>query len=599
MKPFWRNFWASTLALVIAGTLMFLIFFVISIAIIGSFFDSKPFSYKDNSILHIRFDQAISEKSYSSFNQSSFSVDKGLGLREIKIALEAAKNDKKIKGIVINAESMPAGMASTEEIRNALLDFKSSGKFVIAYGEMYTQKSYYLSTAADEIYLYPEGMVEFRGLGAELMFFKGLIDKLGIDMQIIRGTNNKFKSAVEPFMLDSISPANREQTLTYLTAMWSHMLKGISESRNISISELNTIADSVWVRNGKTSKQYKLVDDIIYQDQLDEILRTKVGIKSDEKLQMVNFSKYVRHQAKKFDNEIKDSETNIAVIYAVGSIESGKGDDMTMGSETIAKAIRDARLDDDIKAIVLRINSPGGSALASDVMWREVTLAKKVKPFIVSMGDVAASGGYYIACAADKIYAQPNTITGSIGVFGVIPNFGPMLKEKVGVTTSRVSTNPHALITLTQALTEDEYKIIQQGVDEIYLDFITKVADGRSQLSVAQVDSIGQGRVWAGTDALKLGLVDELGGIDAAIAYAASQAGIDKKDIKIKVMPKSKDELSELIEAFETGGKDEDDNKKDTRSIVRIKMLEMLDLMETITSMKGYQARLPYTIIIE
>jgi protease IV len=597
MKPFWRNFWASSLAIIIAGSFLFLLFFVISVAIFGSLFDSKPFSYKDNSVLHIRFDENISEKSYSSFNQSSFSVEKGLGLREIKIALAAAKEDKKIKGIVINAESMPAGMASTEEIRNALIDFKTSGKFVVAYGEMYTQKSYYLSTAADEIYLYPEGMVEFRGLGAELMFFKGLIDKLGVDMQIIRGTNNKFKSAVEPFMLDSISPANREQTLTYLNAMWNHMLKGISTSRNITEAQLNTIADSVWVRNGKTSKEFKLVDDLIYQDQLDELLRSKLNLESDDKLEMVNFSKYVRHQAKKFDNEIKNDDKNIAVIYAVGSIESGKGNETTMGSETIAKAIREARLDDDIKAIVLRVNSPGGSALASDVMWREVTLAKKAKPFIVSMGDVAASGGYYIACAADRIFAQPNTITGSIGVFGVIPNFGPMLKDKIGITTSRVSTNPHALVTLTQALTEDEYKIIQQGVDEIYLDFITKVSEGRGKLSVAQVDSIGQGRVWAGTDALKLGLVDEIGGIDQAIAFAAGKAGIEKDKIKINVMPKSKNELTEILEAFDTG--DNDDEKEEENSLIRSKMKELMELMETVANMKGYQARLPYTIVIE
>ena len=596
MRPFWRNFWASSLAMFITGTLLILVFVIILFTVLGSVFDAKPFSYEENSVLLIEFEDPISEKSYSSLNTSSFSVDQGMGIREINIALEAANEDDKIKGIVLNIENMPAGMASTEEIRNALADFKSSKKFIIAYSENYSQKGYYLSSIADEVYLYPEGIVEFRGLGAELMFFKGMIDKLGVDVQIIRGSNNKFKSAVEPFMLEEISDANREQTLTYISAMWSHMLKGIAESRKLTVAELNTMADSVYVRNGKTSKQYKLVDDLIYEDQLTEILQGKLGIGSTEEVEMVNFKKYVRFQTKIHDNAIEKDSENIAVIYAVGSIESGKGNDNTMGSETIAKAIREARLDKNIKAIVLRVNSPGGSALASDVMWREVMLAKKAKPFIVSMGDVAASGGYYIACAADRIFAQPNTITGSIGVFGVIPNFGPMLKDKIGVTTSRVETNEHALITLTQALTEDERLIIQQGVDEIYLDFITKVSQGRGKLSVGEVDSIGQGRVWSGTDALKIGLVDELGGIDAAIRYAAEMAKIKTENVVIKVSPKSDDKFAEIMEAF--GGDDEDDNDNE-ESLLRIKMLEMVAIVERISSMKGVQARIPYEIIIE
>jgi protease-4 len=597
MRPFWRNFWASSLALLLTGTILFLLFIVITFAIIGSAFETKPFTYDENSVLLIEFDEPITEKSYSNFDKSSFSIDQGMGIREIKIALEAAKTDDKIKGILLNIESIPAGMASTEEIRNALIDFKSSKKFIVAYSENYSQKGYYLSSVADEVYLYPEGMVEFRGLGAELMFFKGMIDKLGVDVQVIRGSNNKFKSAVEPFMLEEMSEANREQTMTYVMAMWNHMLKGISDSRKISVQELTTMADSVYVRNGETSKKYKLVDDIIYEDQLTEKLQTKLGLKADDDVSLVSFKKYVRSQAKIHDNAIEEDSENIAVIYAVGSIESGKGNATTMGSETIAKAIRDARLDKNIKAIVLRVNSPGGSALASDVMWREVILAKKAKPFIVSMGDVAASGGYYIACAADRIFAQPNTITGSIGVFGVIPNFGPMLKDKVGITTSRVETNEHAIISLTQALTDSERLIIQQGVDEIYLDFITKVSEGRGKLSVANVDSIGQGRVWSGTDALKIGLIDEIGGIDAAISYASQMAKIDEKNVVLKVSPKSNDKFSELMEAF--GGDDEEEEDDDKESIMRTKMIEMLEMIERVGSMKGVQARLPYEIVIE
>ena len=430
MKPFWRNFWASSLAFVITGIILIFAFFIILFGMISNAFDDnfgflegKPLEYKENTVLHLDINDLITEKSYSSFNSSSFSVDKAVGIREIKIALNAAKSDKKIEGILMDMSELKAGMASLEEVRNALIDFKESGKFLIAYSENYTQKSYYLATVADEIYVFPEGMVEFRGLGAELMFFKGMIDKLGVDVQIIRGTNNKFKSAVEPFMLDKMSDANRKQTMTYLNAIWDQMLKGVSETRGISIEELNTISDSVYVRNAETAVQYKLVDGTKYEDEIITMICDKAGIKKEEDFKMVDFSKYAFFQAKKFDKKIKKDDKNIAVIYAVGSIESGKGNNSTMGSETVAKAIREARLDDDIKAIVLRINSPGGSALASDVMWRETILAKQTKPFIVSMGDVAASGGYYIACAADKIYAHPNTITGSIGVFGVLPNF--------------------------------------------------------------------------------------------------------------------------------------------------------------------------------
>ncbi len=604
MKPFWRNFWASSLAFVITGIILIFAFFIILFGMISNAFDDnfgflegKPLEYKENTVLHLDISDFITEKSYSSFNSSSFSVDKAIGIREIKIALDAAKSDKKIEGILMDMSDLKAGMASLEEVRNALIDFKESGKFLIAYSENYTQKSYYLATVADEIYVFPEGMVEFRGLGAELMFFKGMIDKLGVDVQIIRGTNNKFKSAVEPFMLDKMSDANRKQTMTYLNAIWNQMLKGVSETRGISVADLNMIADSVFVRNAETAVQYKLVDGTKYEDEIITMICDKAGIKKEEDFKMVDFSKYAFYQAKKFDKKIKKDDKNIAVIYAVGSIESGKGNNSTMGSETVAKAIREARLDDDIKAIVLRINSPGGSALASDVMWRETILAKQAKPFIVSMGDVAASGGYYIACAADKIYAHPNTITGSIGVFGVLPNFGPMLEDKLGITTDRVETNEHAVLTLTQALTDDEYKMIQQGVDDIYLDFITKVAEGRG-MTPADVDSIGQGRVWAGTDAIKIGLVDELGGIDEAIAYAAEKGGVKQSAIKIKNYPKSDNKLAEIMMNLEAMNDDED-KKEDTESLVRIKMLEMIKVVEQISSMKGVQARMPYELIIE
>jgi len=590
MRPFWRSFFASTLSLVIVGAILLIVFF----SILGSFFsfldESKPFEVTENSILHIQFDEPISEKAYAEFDQSAFEFKKANGLREIKIGLEAAKEDENIKGIYINLTSVPAGMATVEEIRNALIDFKESGKFIIAYSEMYTQKAYYISTVADKVYLFPEGVIEFRGLGANLMFLKGAIDKLGVDMQIIRGSNNKFKSAVEPLMYDSMSVANREQTMTYLNALWGKMLQGISETRGITIDELNEMADSLYVRNGETALKYKLVDGLLYEDQLREEL---ISASDNEELNLVSFRKYCIKYTKKLDGRTKDDDKNIAVVYAVGGIESGKGNATTIGSETTAEAIRKARENENIKAIVLRVNSPGGSALASDVIWREVILAKAEKPVIVSMGDVAASGGYYISCAADKIYAQPNTITGSIGVFGVIPNFGPALKKNFGVTFDQVKTNEHAVVGVTSALSEGEKKIIQEGVDDIYDDFTSKVAEGRG-MTQAEVDSIGQGRVWAGTDAINIGLVDELGGIDAAIEFAAEKAGVNNEDVKIKVYPEPKnDDLMKFLENMDLK------NGNDEEAVLKTKLSAFIKTVEKVVQMKGVQARMPFELVIE
>ncbi len=593
MKPFWRSFLASSLAVFVIGIILVIIFLSGLSSIFSGLSDPKPFKVEDNSVLHMTLDGPISEVSFAEFDQASFSFNQGMGLREIKKGLEIAKTDDKVKGILLNLTTVPAGMASTEEIRNALIDFKSSGKFVVAYSEVYSQKAYYIATVADELYLYPEGMAEFKGLGAELMFLKGAIDKLGVDVQIIRGSNNKFKSAVEPLMYDSMSVANREQTMTYLNAMWGQMLDGIHETRGISIEELNEMADSMYVRSADAAVEYKLVDDLIYEDELLSKLRIKAGTEKEEELSLVNFKKYASKKSKKADREIEEEDENIAVVYAVGGIESGKGNATTIGSETIAKAIREARENDNIKAIVLRVNSPGGSALASDVIWREVILCEQSeKPIVVSMGDVAASGGYYIACAADKIYAQPNTITGSIGVFGVIPNFGPMFKDKLGITFDRAQTNYHSVLSVNKALTDEEKRLIQEGVDDIYDDFTQKVADGRDGLEQADVDSIGQGRVWAGTDALRIGLVDELGGIDDAIAYAAEQAKVS--NVTVGVYPKKElTPFEEILEAIEMS-EDEADAQSTTA-----KAMELIKTVDKIISMKGVQARLPYTITIE
>lgn len=594
MKPFWRSFFASSLALIlIGGFLIFVLIGGIAAAIAGAFEPKEDFKVEENSVLHIQFKNPISEVSYAEIDKQSFSLSQAFGLREIKLGLEQAKTDDNIKGIFINSATMPAGMATTEEVRNAILDFKKeSGKFVVAYGEAYTQKAYYLATAADSIYLYPEGMVEFQGLGAEYMFFKNAIDKLGLDVQIIRGSNNKFKSAVEPFMYDQMSDANREQTMTYLNALWHQMLVGVSETRGISKVKLNEIADSVYVRSAETAKEYKLVDGLIYEDELFAQLHAKSGTKEDAEVSLISFQKYCAKASKKEKSALSLEDKNIAVVYAVGGIQSGKGNASTIGSETIAKAIRDARKDENIKALVLRVNSPGGSALASDVIWREMVLAKEKMPVVISMGDVAASGGYYIACQSDRIFAQPNTITGSIGVFGVLPNISKPLEEKLGITVDRAYTNRPSMMTITRGLTDEEYSIIQEGVDDIYMDFKQKVADGRPGLDVAGVDSIGQGRVWAGTDALRIGLVDELGGIDDAVAYAAEKAAIT--DIKISVYPKKEDDkLMEILEQFDIQA------GASVMSPVAQKIASFMQAVEKATAVEGVQARLPYDIIVE
>lgn len=591
MKPFWRSFWSASLAIFLIGGVL-IVFLLVGIGgAISGLTETTPFVIKPNSVLHIKLNTNISEVSYAEFNKTSFNLDQGFGLREIKIGLESAKSDDKIEGVFLNVTSLPAGMASTEEIRNAIIDFKSSGKFVYAYSEFYSQKAYYLSTAADKIFLFPSGMVEFKGLGAELMFLKGAIDKLGVDVQIIRGSNNKFKSAVEPLMYDSMSLANREQTMTYINALWNQVLIGVTEKTGVSANMLNEIADSMYVRSAKTALEFKLVDELIYEDELLARFKEMSGTKTGENLNLVSFKKYASKKTKKSDR--KNKNNNIAVVYAVGGIESGKGNATTIGSETIAGAIRQAREDDEIKAVILRINSPGGSALASDVIWREVVLTQKVKPIIVSMGDVAASGGYYIACAADKIYAQPNTITGSIGVFGIIPNIGPALKKNFGITFDRVQTNHHSVLSLNKALTDEEKHLIQLGVDDIYNDFTQKVADGRDALEQADVDSIGQGRVWSGTDALRIGLVDELGGIDAAVTYAAQQANIVADDIKLGVYPEQKEnKLLELMEAF-------GDEESTLETSLKLRLEAFIQSMDKIISTQGIQARMPFDIMIE
>ncbi|HNW71951.1 MAG TPA: signal peptide peptidase SppA [Candidatus Paceibacterota bacterium] len=434
----------------------------------------------------------------------------------------------------------------------------------------------------------PEGALVFKGLSGEIMFYKGLLEKLDVKVQVIR--HGKFKSAVEPFILDKMSDANKEQTLKYLSSIWNYLLEGISKSRNMTIDELNAIADSFKIQTAKDAVTYKLIDKLLYKDELLAEIRTKLSIGEKDKISMMSINKYIDAP----DNSKKDkpfTKDKIAIVYAIGQIESGKGSDETIGSETISEAIRKVRLDSTIKAVVLRVNSPGGSALASDVIWREVVLTNKIKPVVASMGDIAASGGYYISCAARKIIASPNTITGSIGVFGLVPDFKGLFNNQLGITFDNVKTNKYADFgTVYRPLNESEKNIHQTNVENVYQTFITHVSEGRG-LTTEQVDSIGQGRVWSGVDAKEIGLVDDFGGLNKAIETAAQLAKID--NYKMVSYPEQKDPFTKIIEELSGDSENSTLLKKELGETY-----EYYQFVKDVKNMKGVQARMPYLINI-
>ena len=588
MKEFFKFVFASMLGFILSFFAVLLLLIIFVAAIVSTAGNDGAVSVASNSVLHVSLDYPIKERTdQNPLAELSFlglESKKKLGLNEILQGIEDAKSDDHIKGIYLDASSLESGMATMEEIRNALVDFKKSGKFIIAYSEVYSQGAYYLATAADKIYLNPEGMIDFRGLSSEIMFFKGALDKLDIEAQIIKvGT---YKSAVEPFILDKMSEPNKQQVTFFLGSMYDHFLSEISKSRKIPKSTLFSIADSAKIRAPKDALTYKMVDGLMYKDEVLDELKKLTKIDKKKEIQSVSLEEYSPAE----DEKEESSQNRIAVIYANGEIMGGEGDDETIGSERISRAIRKARTDDKVKAIVLRVNSPGGSALASDVIWRETVLAKKSKPLIVSMGDLAASGGYYIACAADSVFAQPNTITGSIGVFGIIPNMQKFFNNKLGITFDGVQTGKFAdLGTISRPLTDAERMIIQLEVNKTYDTFTKKVADGRKK-SQSYIDSIGQGRVWSGTEALKIGLVDRLGNIDDAIASAAKKAKI--KDFKIVNYPAQVDPIKSLF-----------DNSADKVKAHFVKRelgdnFIYYEQMKSALNLSGVQARIPYNIQI-
>lgn len=590
MKEFFKFTFASMLGFILASLLAMLIFFGI-IASALSFTKKEAVVVEDKTILHMNLDTEISDRApdnpFASFDFNSMSGSQPLGLNDILSALKNAARDEKIKGIYLDLSVIPAGMATVEEIRNALLDFKKSGKFIISYGEVYSQKAYYLASVADKIYLNPAGGMEFKGLSGEVMFFKGMLEKLDIEAQIIR--HGKFKSAVEPFMLDKMSDASKEQTLSYVSAIWNQMLQGIAGSRKIDAAQLTNIADNFLCQTAEDAVKLKLVDKLAYKDEVLEELKNKSGVSGIKDIKLLKFAKYVDSPEANETSAV--SGDKIAIIYASGNIISGEGDEGSIGSERISKAIRKARMDDKVKAIVLRVNSPGGSALASDVIWREVTLSKKVKPVVVSMGDLAASGGYYISCGASKVFASPTTLTGSIGVFGIIPNAGKFFNNRLGISFDGVKTNPYAdYIPLTRAMNEEEKKIITREIEGIYSTFITHVAEGR-KMTTAGVDSIGQGRVWSGLDAKRIGLVDEFGGLNDAIKAAAELAKL--KEYKTMELPYQKDPFTKIMEAL---------SGENTSVFVKQQLgpaYSYLEYLKKMSQMQGVQAMMPFDITIK
>lgn len=540
MKQFFKFMFASMLGFVISGVILIFVL-VGAIAGLASKGKKQEVNAETNSILKLNLNYAIPERtsnnSFENFNFQTFESKNDAGLDDILKNIKKAAADDNVKGIYLELGINMNSFATLEEIRNELIAFKKSKKFVIAYGELADQKSYYLCSVADKVYLNPAGELVLNGLSSNVMYLKNMFEKIGVNPELIR--HGKFKSAGEPLIADKMSDANREQISSYLGSLYHTMVNGIATARKKQISEVENIIDQLLIQHPEDAVKLGMADGLKYDDEIETEFKKLIG--NDENLKFITLEKYSNTP----NINVSTSEDKIAIIYCDGEIVSGESGDDNMGSETIAKAIKKVRLDDKYKAIVLRINSPGGSAMASDVIWREVVLAKKAKPVIVSMGSVAASGGYYIAAPADVIVAEPNTITGSIGVFGLMINAKELLNNKLGINVETVKFGEYAdLGSIDRPLTTAERAIIQRGVDRIYDDFITKVAEGR-KLNKEQVDSIAQGRVWAAIDAKKIGLVDEFGGLDKAIAIAKTKAKIT--DCRIINFPEMKDPIETLI----------------------------------------------------
>lgn len=591
-RKFWRIVFGTMVGFFFSCIIVSILSMFMFAAMIASMGTTSTVSVKDNSILKLDLQKTISEQAvenpfdmfgdeFSQYYQSS------IGLDDILACIKSAAKDPKIKGIYINSESVGAAPATLKEIHDALMEFKASGKFIYAYADSYAQGGYYLSSVADKVTMSTTGLIQFKGIAMQVMFYKGLIDKLDVDVQVIR--HGKFKSAVEPFLTDKMSDANREQMTLLANTLWNTMVDDIAASRKLSTEEVNNIADGMFIGTAAKAVESKLIDKACYKSDVVQDLKKLVNVENDKDLNITTLAEYTK--ALKAENNTSKDE--IAIIYAVGEIRGGKSGNDIMGSETMVKLIKEAYTSDNVKAIVLRVNSPGGDGTASDIIWHEIEQAKKAGKIVVtSMGDYAASGGYYISCNSNYIIAQPNTLTGSIGVFGVVPSFQRALKNKLGVTVDGVSTNKHSDAGGTmRPMNAEELAVYQEFIDDFYGVFTQRVADGRG-MEQSAVDEIGQGRVWAGSDALKIGLVDALGNIDDAVAKAAELAKLE--NYKISYYPKKKDFWTKLME------KSSSDNN--VQAFIKQELGDQYYIYQGLNQLKraeGVQAMMPMQISIE
>ena len=587
-----KNFLKYTLATITGIIIVSILFFIVMLAGFSAIVSSgnKPVSISNNSILVLKAGVPIPDRGdqnpFSGLDLFNMTITPAPGLNEILQNIEKAAGDNKIKGILIENGLLPAGWATTEEIRNALLKFRENGKFVISYSDyVLTQQCYYLSTSADKIYINPGSMVDFKGLSSDVMFFKKALEKIGVEVQVTR--HGKFKGAVEPFILDKLSEENKTQIKDYAGSLWNQILADISESRGIPVAQLNRIADNLDGNIASRALETRLVDGLIYRDALIDTLKAISGINTDKDLNLVSMTKYSKVPDIKMTYSAKNK---IAVIYASGTIVTGKGNENNIGGNSYADLIRKVKKDTSVKAIVLRVNSPGGNAIASDIIWNELNLAAKVKPVVISMGNYAASGGYYISAPGTKIYANPMTISGSIGVFGIIPDASKLLEQKLGLTTEVVNTNKNSdFPSVYRPMNNYEKKMMQLSIENIYSDFVSKVAAGR-KMSTRSVDSIGQGRVWSGNSAQKIGLVDEIGGLKDAISGAAKLAGIER--YSVRELPLIEDPYTRILTQL---------SGEVRMSILKKELGESVtyfNMVKEIKDLSGIQARLPYFIEI-
>ena len=595
MKNFWSTFLACLLALVVANVVIG-VFLVMVLAGIGTLFSETVPDVQQKTVLRLDFAEPISDDpsrnplSEMGFNDLiSMRVARNYALIDVLKAIETAATDDRISGIYLNVSpNMGMGMATLEEIRDALLQFKESGKFIVSYADYYTQGSYYMATAADKVYLNPQGNVTWLGLASGVVFYKGLLDKLGVQVEAIR--HGSFKSAVEPFILDKMSPENRLQMDALLGSIWGHVVKRVSDARGIDSAQLQRYASDLALQSARNTVDLKMVDSLVYASDVERMLCEMTD--RDEEPEFVSLGTYI-DQPKTAVQKL--SRNKIAVVYAEGQIVDGKSREGLVGGNSLASRLADVRRDDRVKAVVLRVNSPGGSALASEVIWHEIEQIRQERPVIVSMGNVAASGGYYISCPADAIMASPVTLTGSIGVFGLMFNGEQTLRNKLGITVDVAKTNPSADLGMTvfgavgvRPLSSAERQFMQNGVERVYETFVGHVAEGRN-MSVAAVDSIGGGRVWSGIDAARIGLVDGFGGLREAIALAADRAGV-AGDFRIVTPADELDPLSQVLRMMSA------ESRAELFKGEFGEIYSQYEMLQNILGAGGVQAIMPYDV---